>query len=86
MKDYITAQLSYDEDSAVKVFEDVQEERMISSRNFINTFDEDDQTNAICGGYSVSFQLLCDLIDNPEYTCYKINGSMSSAGETIQHT
>lgn len=40
----------------------------------INTFDDDPDTNVVCGGYAVSFQYLCDM---GGFTCYYVTGYTS---------
>lgn len=40
----------------------------------VNTFDNDPNTNVVCGGYAVSFQYLCDM---GGFTCYYVTGYTS---------
>ena len=42
-------------------------------------FDEDDLTNVVCEGYAKAFQLLCNLSNFDDATCYTVSGETSGA-------
>ena len=46
----------------------------------IYVFDQDENTNVVCEGYSKAFQYLCDLSNfDEDVSCYTVTGAMSGA-------
>lgn len=84
-KEYILNSVSYDENARTDDDSSLAENYdYLLASSFLNTFDEDDSTNVICGGYSESFLLLCDLggIETCYYTSGHANGG-SHAWNTL---
>ena len=52
----------------------------------ISVFDEDDDTNVVCEGYSKSFQYLCDLSEfEGDISCITVTGNMSGGTGAGSH-
>lgn len=85
IKNWIIENLDYDDSVVELMYNGVDSENVILSRNYINAFDENLETGAICGGYTNAFQLLCDLtLKNAN--CLKEEGKMVSDTKTMDHS
>lgn len=84
IKNWIIENLDYDDSVVELMYNGVDSENVVLSRNYINAFDENFETGAICGGYTNAFQLLCDLtLENAN--CLKEEGKMVSDTKTMDH-
>ena len=82
-KNIICENLSYNESIVEDMMSGSSDEVIVLARNFMSAFDNNSSTNAVCSGYAVAFQLLCDL-DGIE--CYKQNGKMENNDISVSHS
>lgn len=83
-KNWIVKNLDYDDSVVDLMYNNVDSEKVVLSRNFINAFDDNNDTGAICGGYTNAFQVLCD-ISGVDAICLKTEGKMVSDTKTTDH-
>lgn len=83
-KDWILSNVSYDDEVLTLAKTEPEDKKVIESKNYISVFDKDKNTNAICGGYTNAFQLLCDLSDI-DAVCLKEVGTVISGKEESEH-
>ncbi|MBE5808036.1 MAG: hypothetical protein E7317_06825 [Clostridiales bacterium] len=48
-------------------------------------FDDDEETNVVCEGYSKAFQYLCDESTFSSADCYTVSGKMATSGQPGNH-
>ncbi|MCD7981270.1 MAG: hypothetical protein LUF32_02980, partial [Clostridiales bacterium] len=71
-KDEICSLVSYNESAAAggSTYDDPWE--------LVYVFDQDEDTNVVCEGYSKAFQYLCELSDfSGDVSCYSVSGTMA---------
>lgn len=60
-KETIISYADYDDNIRNKINEGINDYEVSMGTNFIYVFDDDQNTNVVCSGYSSAFLLLCDL-------------------------